>query len=112
MSSEQYYFFTRLNKENLTIDEPYRLERGKTLLNNFKLAGVRNNGVCGGKGICGCCKIRVVSGNKFCNQPVQEEKNLLSKQQRENGWRLACQLYSLGNISVFIPDIKEENNDS
>lgn len=51
--------------------------------------GIKLSAPCGGKGTCGKCKIRVLQGNK----PISiEDQNFFSKQQLEQGYRLACRL--------------------
>jgi uncharacterized 2Fe-2S/4Fe-4S cluster protein (DUF4445 family) len=49
--------------------------------------GIQTESPCGGKGICGKCRIRV-SGD--LNAPNADEKNLLTPEELARGWRLAC----------------------
>lgn len=42
---------------------------------------------CGGKGICGKCKVRFV---KEAPESLQKEKEILTEKELEEGWRLAC----------------------
>ncbi|MCU7800049.1 MAG: 2Fe-2S iron-sulfur cluster binding domain-containing protein [gamma proteobacterium symbiont of Lucinoma myriamae] len=58
---------------------------------------------CGGKAICGCCRVKILSGHKYCNKPVSEERVILNKQELKQGWRLSCQLYCLRDVTIFIP---------
>lgn len=43
---------------------------------------------CGGNGICGKCKIRLLEGNLAVNDI---QRQYFSKEELANGWRLACQ---------------------
>ena len=49
--------------------------------------------LCGGEGTCGKCRILVQKGNEYLNPPSQNEIKFLSKQELEQGWRLACQTF-------------------
>lgn len=43
---------------------------------------------CGGEGLCGKCRVRLVQGT---SEPSSEERRLFSPEELEAGWRLACQ---------------------
>ena len=72
--------------------------------------------LCGGEGTCGKCKILVQKGNEYLNPPSQNEIKFLSKEEFEQGWRLACQTFineklidniestSQPQIRIFLPD--------
>lgn len=49
--------------------------------------GVQTEAPCGGKGICGKCRVRV-SGD--INEPNANERDLLTPAELNQGWRLAC----------------------
>ena len=63
-------------------------------------AGIPIRGECGGKGICGRCRVRFVEG---APPPTETEKRLLSLYELEAGWRLACQHVVEKNVSLWIP---------
>lgn len=103
-------FFTLFNMAGTSTGQSYPIERGQTLLKNLLIHNISTQSKCGGKAICGHCRVKVLSSQSHCNKPVAEEKTILSELQIEQGWRLACQLYSLGNISLCLPsqdEIKE-----
>ncbi|SDF83541.1 ASKHA domain-containing protein [Sporomusa acidovorans] len=56
---------------------------------------------CGGKGLCGQCQIRLVSGQLTI--PSEHESKRLSKEQLEQGYRLACQARVLSDCKVELP---------
>lgn len=60
---------------------------------------------CHGAGICGKCRVRVLSG-EF---PVtSEDKKFFSKEELEQGWRLSCKAIPNGDCSIFLNLNKEE----
>ena len=87
---------------------------GKTILEAARELGVSIENVCGGKGVCGKCKVRIEEGYfaKYgVNSSVKSieaagtanEEYLTKKQLREN-CRLACQSLIHGDVVVFIPE--------
>ena len=98
-----HFSFTLVDKKSSIIGQPYRLERGQTLLKNLLLNEITTNSKCGGKAICGHCQVQIISGRKYCNKPVAEEKAQLTGLQIKQGWRLACQLYCLKDVSLYLP---------
>lgn len=57
---------------------------------------------CNGKGICGKCKVRVVSGK--CNEMAQEEGGFLRKDEICQGIRLACLTEIEGDMEIELLD--------
>ncbi|MFW9900729.1 MAG: 2Fe-2S iron-sulfur cluster-binding protein, partial [Candidatus Thorarchaeota archaeon] len=47
--------------------------------------------ICGGLGTCGKCKVLVQRGNEYLKAPTASEMKYISKEELNNGWRLACQ---------------------
>ncbi len=62
---------------------------GSDLLEAAQRAGVDLNAVCGGVGICGMCRIRLLSGR--VTSPTPDEQHELTPDQLSAGLRLACQ---------------------
>ncbi|MFQ6100221.1 MAG: ASKHA domain-containing protein [Anaerolineae bacterium] len=87
--------------DELTVDfEPLgrraRVVQGTTLLEAARQAGVGLNGVCGGAGTCGTCRVRVVAGE--VSPPAEAERDAVA-----DGLRLACQTHVLSNVRVDVP---------
>lgn len=84
-------------------DKVFRAEAGdnlqKVLLKNH--SGF--SAPCGGRGICGKCKVHV-SGQG--SAPTEAEKRKLTEGEFESGIRLACQVTILGDIEVQAPEQK------
>jgi uncharacterized 2Fe-2S/4Fe-4S cluster protein (DUF4445 family) len=91
------------------IFQPYgkRLEvkEGRTVLEAARDIGVSINSVCGGRGLCGRCKIITRGGEKHLTTPTKAEINALSREDLKNGFRLACQaaVRSKGTITIEVP---------
>jgi len=79
----------------ITIDVP----DGITILEACHLAGVMIAAACGGKGICGKCRVRIVKGE--VRSPPGEERTL-SAAERRAGWRLACTTYLAGDLVIEV----------
>lgn len=74
---------------------------GSTLLEAARKAGVGLNAVCGGVGICGTCRVRVVEGG--VSPPNKSEASFLSQSELEEGFRMACQVEVRGDVLVDVP---------
>lgn len=77
------------------------VEKGTNLLEAAARAGVAVEGNCGGKGTCGKCKVRL---QKRLAEPTETEKKLLSPEELENGWVLACQRRAGEDLVVEVPE--------
>jgi len=88
----------RLSINNL---EPITVPLGQKLLLSLTENGVNFPAACGGKGVCGLCKINVIKGNTSLS-PV--EKTHISSEQAAQGVRLACMLRIKGDLHVEVPD--------
>lgn len=77
----------------------------ENLLQAAEKAGILLDGSCGGKGVCGKCKIKILSGTG--TEPTEEEIRYLSEQERREGYRLACQTYAKDDLIVECSGINE-----
>ncbi len=75
--------------------------KGDTVFNAAGKAGIPIISYCGGKMICGRCKIRIINGN--VSAISTNEKNLLSEEEIANNYRLACTMRVLSDLKVEIP---------
>jgi uncharacterized 2Fe-2S/4Fe-4S cluster protein (DUF4445 family) len=75
-------------------------ESGSTILEVAQGAGIMLNAVCGGEGICGACKVRVMEGAVSSINLTEEAE--FGDAVKEN-WRLACQTEILGDVRVHVP---------
>ncbi len=61
---------------------------GTNLLTAAGIAGVPVEGNCGGRGTCGKCKVKILSGNR--GNPTTREMKVFSQEELAAGWVLAC----------------------
>jgi len=76
------------------------VEAGTTLMEAADKAGVYINTLCGGKGVCGRCRVQVTNGK------IRADKHsisLLSKEEILEGYVLACQTNVVSDMEVLIP---------
>jgi uncharacterized 2Fe-2S/4Fe-4S cluster protein (DUF4445 family) len=77
-------------------------EGPKTLLDAARESGVYIDSVCGGKGTCGKCRVRVLDGD--ANPLTDTECEVLQAEERMHGYRLACMTSITGDGTVSIPE--------
>jgi adenylate cyclase len=77
-----------------------RVPRGFSVLEASRFAGIPHASVCGGRGRCSTCRIRISSGFSTLPPPSAAEQRVLDRVGAPPSVRLACQLRPLGNISV------------
>ena len=78
-----------------------QVEAGTTLLEAGQAAGIVGAALCGGKGTCGKCRVRLVTGD--LSPLTSAERNLLSETDVSSGFRLACQARALGDVRIYVP---------
>jgi len=75
-----------------------QVKPGSSLLEAALTAGVHINASCGGTGVCGTCKVKLVSGNVE-TEPTEK----LKESEIEQGLRLACRSLVNSDLVVEIP---------
>ncbi len=89
-----------IENRNLTVEYNPAI----SLLNNFKILDVNIESMCGGRGNCGTCKVQILKNNNFLLPPNDVEKFRLGEVKIKQNWRLACQLYSVKDLTINIPE--------
>jgi adenylate cyclase len=74
--------------------------RGATLLEASRMAGVPHASVCGGRGRCSTCRVRVVRGLDHLSPPSEDELRVLQRIGAGSGTRLACQARPTGPVEI------------
>jgi adenylate cyclase len=74
--------------------------RGATLLEASRAAGVPHASVCGGRGRCSTCRVRVVRGQDHLPPPSEDEMRVLERVGAGPGTRLACQARPTGAVEI------------
>lgn len=91
-----------------------KIPEGKTLLEASRILGVGIESVCGGKGTCGKCLVRIESGSferyGITSRPdhlspfTEGEAGLIGERERAEGFRLACAAAVCGDLVLFLPE--------
>jgi adenylate cyclase len=77
-----------------------RAPSGMSVLDASRLARVPHASVCGGRGRCSTCRIRVMSGLEQQAPPGAAERAVLARVGADMHTRLACQLKPGGDITI------------
>jgi uncharacterized 2Fe-2S/4Fe-4S cluster protein (DUF4445 family) len=79
-----------------------RVKVGTTVLQAAKEAGISIRSECGGRGVCGKCKV-IIRDMGAVSDISNAERKLLSQREIEEGYRLSCQTRILKDVVVMIP---------
>ncbi|MCD6396302.1 MAG: 2Fe-2S iron-sulfur cluster binding domain-containing protein [Spirochaetaceae bacterium] len=79
----------------------FTIDGGISLLNALNENGFEVSNSCGGKGSCGYCKVQVPIGGGLI---LPTEEIWMSRQEKLNDMRLACQVKVKNDITIKIPD--------
>ncbi len=74
--------------------------RGPTLLEVSRIHGIPHASVCGGRGRCSTCRIRINTGGEHLEEPSPAEQKVLDRIRAAPDVRLACQLRPTHDLSV------------
>jgi len=72
---------------------------GESLLEVARRAGIIIDAPCAGAGVCGKCRVRLLSGEVEC-----EASTHIEERDSGEGWRLACVSRVSGEAEIFVPD--------
>lgn len=78
-------------------------QEGETFLETFHSAKVWIRSDCGGRGICGRCRIHFLHG---APPPTSAEKRVFSEAEIKIGWRLACQHKIASDAQIWVPPLE------
>jgi len=73
---------------------------GFSLLEASRWAGIRHASVCGGRGRCSTCRVRITSGRDGLHRPGPVERQTLAVINAPPDVRLACQLRPMADLTV------------
>jgi adenylate cyclase len=74
--------------------------RGSTVLEASRIGGVAHVSLCGGRGRCSTCRVRVTEGRDHLPAPSTLEQATLQRSNAGPGVRLACQLRPTRDLAV------------
>jgi Na+-transporting NADH:ubiquinone oxidoreductase subunit F len=78
-----------------------KADGGSSLLSTLAAQKIFIPSACGGKATCGLCKVIIKSG---AGPILPTEEPYLDARQREQGYRMACQVKVKGNMTIEVPD--------
>ncbi len=79
-------------------DKEVIVEEGNTIFEAVDMAGIFLNNSCGGRGVCGKCKVRIEEGKYD-----RTSNPYLTAEEVDNGYMLACSTPVTDNLTVSIP---------
>ncbi|MCG6909568.1 MAG: ASKHA domain-containing protein [Deltaproteobacteria bacterium] len=94
----------RCNIRLISEDREISAEKGQNLLEALVGSGVLLRADCGGRGRCGKCKIRVVAPPQIGDGEMPDESGVLTREEIDAGYRLACRTEITGDMAVDIPE--------
>ncbi|HEY0831103.1 MAG TPA: ASKHA domain-containing protein [Candidatus Dormibacteraeota bacterium] len=92
----------KLEVHYLPYDRTTRVPPGTTLFSAAHWIGLPIDSTCGGRGTCGKCKVRVVTGRPDAEGP---DHRLLRPAEIEDGWRLSCQARIYEDMTCEVPQL-------
>jgi adenylate cyclase len=76
------------------------IQPGTTILEASRIGGIPHASVCGGRGRCSTCRVRILAGEAALPPPSLEELRVLARVGAAPGTRLACQVRPGGYVKV------------
>ena len=89
-------------------EKQFDFASGKNLMEIMLDAGLFIDNACGGKGLCGKCRVKVCEGN--VSEAGETERGILKAEELEQGIRLACLTHPEGDITIELLQ-KEKKHD-
>ncbi len=81
-------------------DRAISVAKGFSVLEASRAAGIPHISICGGRGRCSTCRVRVTEGLDRLSSPNEAEKATLMRIRAPDDVRLACQLRPNHNLSI------------
>ena len=76
------------------------IKKEKTILDVAEDLGLKIKSPCDGKGKCGKCVVKVLSGK--VSEVSKVEEKILSKKKLAGGYRLACETKVQGDVEILL----------
>ena len=86
-----------------------KVPKGTSVLEASRSAQLPHKSVCGGRGRCTTCRVKIVSNDGSLPAPSIHEQRALERAGLDQSMRLACQLKPVANLS-FTPLINPETD--
>lgn len=76
--------------------------KNQKIIEAAEQAGIEIESICGGRGLCGKCRIKIISRKE--DMPLTpQEKKIMRNEEIRNGYRLACMVKPTLDVAVYIP---------
>ena len=85
-------------------DDSFVVEGGSNLLSYLIEHNIEISSSCGGRGTCGYCKVRVTKGG---GPILPTEEIFMSRQEKLDDMRLACQVKVKEDVEIVVPEFLE-----
>lgn len=82
----------------VTFQKTAQVKKGKSLLDIAQKEKIKIKAPCKGKGKCGKCLVKVISGQ--ANPPTKNELKGLSEKKLKEGYRYACEITEMEDLVV------------
>ena len=89
-------------------EKQFDFASGKNLMQIMLDAGLFIDNACGGKGLCGKCRVRITEGD--AGEAGETERGILKAEELDQGVRLACLVYPSSDLSIELLQ-KEKKHD-
>jgi uncharacterized 2Fe-2S/4Fe-4S cluster protein (DUF4445 family) len=73
---------------------------GTKIIESAAIAGIIINTPCGAAGVCGKCRVKIISPQ---GEPTEADRKIFSTEELKQGWRLACQNTIAEDTVVEVP---------
>lgn len=95
-----------IRRQSVSITYPdgriVELHRGSTILEGSRQAGIPHASVCGGRGRCSTCRVRIVAGLEELPPASREERRVLDRVGAPPSVRLACQTRPTRPVEIVL----------
>lgn len=80
-----------------------KVTRDSQILDIAQRSGIELASLCGGRGLCGKCKVIIKAEEKALSHITDEEKKLLTEDELRSGYRLSCRTRVSDESVIIIP---------
>ncbi|NLX69946.1 MAG: DUF4445 domain-containing protein [Clostridiales bacterium] len=89
--------------------EKHPVSEGQNLFSLLKEKGFFMDSPCGGKGICGKCKVKIIRGESTRKGHLRDELGHLPFAERDAGIRLSCRVRITEDLVVELPEASQRD---
>lgn len=107
------HIFNRIfqnNKFSVSLIDPtgnvrkIKIDKDERLIDALAENNIELESVCGGGGICGCCRVKLLNTDENVLQDHLTDHDTLDEEELKQGYRLACQLSVDANLKIELPE--------